>query len=196
MITYGLMGLYILLEVLIPAASVATLLYQPQDFFSAQTLYTLRIITFFVSIPVFLVYGWIVTTSYFPSSARERAGLFFPWAFGLVQYWWLWPEEPLWNFILFEGLLIYLALYLLFFGGFCALVYQEHKGSINLGIFFAFLILSLLLFAPTLFVFIIGAEVMDILTTPWNMAGYILGIGVGCLSNIPLLKRLYREGQL
>lgn len=207
MLRKSVIGLYLLTELVMPIVAAVYLQFNPPDSFSnwAGLMHAQRLVFCFAALPAYAVYAWLVITAHFPTTRREIAMLFVPVGWAVISSVWLWPEESLWELIVFEGIPFYVALNILLGVGLIWLVLfkepDESQGLQKLAALGLLALLLLLLFGPAACVFWMGWELCTDINTSGLASGlsygdYLLSIGLAVVFTFPIVKSLYQKGAL
>lgn len=193
--------LYLVLELLLPIVCVLYLAFHPPLASSLPSWVERgnRLALFFVALPAYSVYAWLVLKEHFPATPRAVLQLFLPIVVSFVFSLMWWSEDTLLDVFIFEALPIFLGLSLLFYMGLFYLVWQQQKRNLSLTECLAFLCLSCVLFAPAGIICIQGWELsqsVGILQNALASVDYFGSILLTVWANTPILKSLYASGEL
>ena len=192
---------YVLFELLLPMGSAGLVAAHPPQNTIVPTwlLRFNRLTLFFVALPAYAVYGWLIVKEHFPDTTREALRLFIPLVFSLLTSLWWWPKTGGVDLFLFEGLPLFLGLNLLFFCGLVGIVVRKNRDTMDAAVVSLLLVLTLFLFGPALVLSVQGWELSrsgGLAETLLSETQYILAVILTAWSNLPILRKLYRAGEL
>jgi len=191
--------LYILLALVGPAVVIFANLYVRDAYvWSYSWNGAVRIIMFFVTLPVYLVYTFLILKRHFPKKITKILLLFFPYFLSFVFYF-FWSDMGLLDFLILYCLPFFLGINLLYFVGLLVLIFQNTRGEafreiINKVI--GTIIIMGLIFLPVLHSFTFGIKFNLEKGGVVFLIGFFAVIIMTAIAHFPVLKELYREGKL
>ena len=166
-----------------------------------------RLLLFFFVYPVGITYFVISLKRFFPRETKKALWLFVPYFANLVVYALrLGFSAGFFSLWLFQTLPLFLGYMTCLLGGFVILIVMGWRDLMQAKIgeiFLAFILItafSLAFLGPLVFVFSMGwvmVQKMDLaLSAASTILMYLLSITMVILFHFPIIRRLYREGEL
>jgi len=196
---------YIFLVLLIPLAVLSVSLFRYEKFFLIPGLpdKTVASIFLFVSLPVYLIYAFIIKKELFPDSLRGALYLFVPIVISYGSYLFGHGFNDILLFLIISSLPLYLGLNLIFFTGFILLVYRESKYDTAKERFTKIIVLAViifLLFSPPVFFFLFGIRINlsdpDVFEFSTRIILFITDILLMAFFHYKILIKMYDRGML
>lgn len=190
---------YVLLALVVPAVVVFANLIILDDYIWSHNWNTaVKYIMLFVTLPVYLVYTFLILKRHFPKKIIKVLSLFFPYLLSFAIYF-FWEDMGLLDFLVLNCLPFFLGINLLYLGGLLVLIVQNTRGEPFKEIIkkvIGTIIIIGLIFLPVLHSFIIGIKFNLEKGGLWFLLGFFAVIISVAISNFPVLKELYEEGKL
>ena len=190
---------YIILALIIPAGAIAAnLIIRDAYVWSHNWNGAVKIVMFFVTLPIYLIYTFLIIKRHFPKKIGKVLLLFLPYVFSLTIYY-LWSDLDLLDFLILNSLPFFLGINLLYFGGLMVLIVINtiggSAGDIIKRLIGTIIIISLIFF-PVVHTLLVGIK-FNLESGGWTLLlGFIFIIVTTAISHFPVLKDLYREGRL
>jgi hypothetical protein len=190
---------YILLALVIPTVVIfISLIVRDTYVWSRNWNTAVKYIMFFVTLPVYLVYTFLILRRHFPKKIIKALFLFFPYLLGFAIYYFL-EDRGLLDFLVLNSLPFFLGINLLYLGGLLVLIVkntrQEPIKEIIKKVIGTIIILGLI-FLPVLYLFIVGINFNLEKGGIVFLLGFFAIIISTAVSHFPILKELYEEGKL
>jgi hypothetical protein len=190
---------YVLLALVIPPVVVfVNLINRDAYAWSHNWNIAVRYIMLFVTLPVYLVYTFLILKRHFPKKITKVLSLFFPYLLSFAIYF-FWADIELLDFLVLNSLPFFLGINLLYLGGLLVLIVQNTRGDSFKEIIkkiVGTIIIIVLIFLPVIHSFIIGIKFNLEKGGLWFLLGFFAVIISVAISNFPVLKELYKEGKL
>jgi hypothetical protein len=196
---YWIFSFYIILALIIPTgAVVANLIIRDAYVWSHNWNGAVRIVMFFVTLPIYLIYTFLIIKRHFPKKTARALLLFLPYVFSIIIYY-FWSDLSILDFLILNSLPFFLGINFLYLGGLIALIVKniigEHCKEIIKKLIGTIVIISLMFF-PVVHALLVGIKI-NLEIGGWILLlGFIFIIFTTTISHFPVLKELYKEGRL
>jgi len=190
---------YIILALIMPAAAAAVnLMIRDAYIWSHNWNTAVKIIMLFVTLPIYMIYTFLVLKRLFPGKTMKALLLFFPYILSITIYSFQ-DDLGLTDFLILNSLPFFLGINLLYFAGLIMLIIkksrQEPLNEVIKKIAGTIAITGLMFF-PVVHTFLSGIR-LNMEKGGWIMLlGFIFIIISTGVSHFPFLKQLYKEGRL
>ena len=190
---------YVLLALIVPAVVVfINLIVRDAYVWSHNWNIAVKYIMLFVTLPIYLIYTFLILKRHFPKKITKVLLLFFPYLLSFAIYY-FWEDMELLDFLILNCLPFFLGISLLYFGGLLVLIVQNTRGEPLREIIkkvIGTIILIGLIFLPVLHSFLIGIKFNLEKGGLLFLFGFFAVVISTAVSHIPVLKELYAEGKL
>jgi hypothetical protein len=196
---YWIFSFYIILALIIPTgAVVANLIIRDTYVWSHNWNGAVRIVMFFVTLPIYLIYTFLIIKRHFPKRITRALLLFLPYVFSVIIYY-FWSDLKILDFLILNSLPFFLGINSLYFGGLMVLIVKNTIGEsfkeIIKRLIGTIIIISLIFF-PVVHTLLVGIK-FNLEIGGWMLLlGFIFIIITTAISHFPVLKELYKEGRL
>ncbi|RLD66674.1 MAG: hypothetical protein DRI95_06240 [Bacteroidetes bacterium] len=199
-----LLNTYLVLVWLLPAIGMLVSLFtiEIEPFKDSNWTKVVRIIFFFMTMPVYLIYARLIIIEIFPHKNRNALLYFIPYIFTFAFYYQHINENILY-FITLDSLPLFLGINLIFFFGLINLIIKKTVGdsiSIILGKIVLTLVIMLLYYAPVIFFAMYGHQLNILVSDSENiisgMVKFYFTILLVAFFNIKAVNNLYHSGML
>jgi len=190
---------YVLLALVGPAIVVfANLVVRNDYIWSHGWNVAVMYIMLFVTLPIYLVYTFLILKEHFPKKITKVLSLFFPYLLSFAIYF-FWEDMGLLDFLVLNCLPFFLGINLLYLGGLMVLIVKNTRGEPYKEIIkkvIGTIVVVGLIFFPVIHSFIVGIKFNLEKGGPVFLIGFFIVIISVAISNFPVLKELYEEGKL
>jgi len=191
--------LYVLFALIVPAVVIfANLIVRDAYVWSHNWNTAVKFIMLFLTLPVYLIYTFLILRRHFPKKIIRVLLLFFPYLLSIPIYF-FWVDMRLLDFLVLNSLPFFLGINLLYFGGLLVLIIRNTRGEpfreIIKKVTGAIIIIGLI-FLPVLHLFLIGIKFNLEKGGLVFLLGFFAVIISTAVSHFPVLKELYKEGKL
>ena len=191
--------LYVLLTLVVPAVVVfINLIIRDAYVWSHNWNIAVKYIMLFVTLPIYLIYTFLILKRHFPKKIIKALSLFLPYLLSFAIYY-FWEDIELLDFLVLNSLPFFLGISILYFGGLLVLIVRNTRGEPFREIIkkvIGTIIIIGLIFLPVIHSFLIGIKFNLETGGLWFLVGFFAVIISVAISNFPVLKELYKEGKL
>jgi hypothetical protein len=196
---YWIFSFYIILALIMPTGAIVTnLIIRDTYVWSHNWNGAVRIVMFFVTLPIYLIYTFLIIKRHFPKRITKALLLFLPYLFSIIIYY-FWSDLNILDFLILNSLPFFLGINFLYFGGLMVLIVintiRESPREIIKRLIGTIIIISLIFF-PIVHTLLVGIR-FNLEIGGWMLLlGFIFIIFTTAISHFPVLKELYKEGRL
>lgn len=199
-----LLNIFLVLVWLLPAIGMLVSLFtiEIEPFKDSNWTKIVRIIFFFMTMPVYLIYARLIIIEIFPHKTRNALLFFIPYIFTFVFYYKHINDNILY-FITLDSLPLFLGINLIFFFGLINLIIQNSVGEKILTVFgkiLATIVIMGIYYTPVSFFTMYGhrlnIHVSDTENIISNLVKFYFTILLVAFFNIRVVKNLYHAGKL
>jgi hypothetical protein len=196
---YWIFSFYIILALIIPTgAVVANLIIRDAYIWSHNWNGAVRIVMFFVTLPIYLIYTFLIIKRHFPKRITRALLLFLPYVFSVIIFY-FWSDLKILDFLILNSLPFFLGINSLYFGGLMVLIVKNTVGEsfkeIIKRLIGTIIIISLIFF-PVVHTLLVAIK-FNLEIGGWMLLlGFIFIVITTIISHFPVLKELYKEGRL
>jgi len=199
-----LLNVYLVLVWLLPTIGILVSLFtiEIEPFKDSSWTKAVRIIFFFMTMPVYLIYARLIIIEIFPHKNKTALLYFIPYVFTFTFYYHHINDNILY-FITLDSLPLFLGINLVFFFGLINLIIKKSVGDgflTILGKIVLTIVIMLLYYAPVMFFTLYGHQlnilVSDSESTVPGLVKFYFTILLVAFFNIKVVNNLYRAGKL
>ncbi len=199
-----LLNIFLILVWLLPTIGMLVSLFtiEIEPFISSTWTKVARIIFFFLTMPVYLIYARLIIIEIFPHKNRNALLYFIPYIFTFAFYYQHINDNIL-HFITLDSLPLFLGINLIFFFGLINLIIKNTVGDslkTILGKILLTIVIMLLYYTPVIFFTFYGHQLNILVSDPESIVSglvkFYFTILLVAFFNIKAVNNLYHAGKL